>query len=322
MIYFFVFLFSLSLVGLLTRWVKKAPNNRSSHVVPTSCIGGIGVVASLILGLFPHGLLEEHGPLLGVCSLFGILGFIDDLKPISALKRLGIQLFLSFIFLCAFHGHDIFVSATSLIASLVFITWVTFFVNTTNFMDGLNGLTAMTMCVFAFYYLFTSLSIYHPVFMTLIAALLGFFVWNALGKIFMGDSGSYFLGAFFAILPFYYPHETGVFALEHVLSFKAWTWVAGLYGLYLFDVTITLIKRMIQGKNILHPHREYLFHLLHLSGYSHLRVSALYAGIQSVMAVLLYFVGPAIWLYALWALALTLWAIWIYGRAKKTGVLS
>jgi UDP-N-acetylmuramyl pentapeptide phosphotransferase/UDP-N-acetylglucosamine-1-phosphate transferase len=165
-------------------------------------------------------------------------------------------------------------------------------INAANFIDGLNGLLSLSIIItliFAGIWIdfYPPLAILHY---TLIAALLGFFFFNfPEGRIFMGDTGSTFLGltlGFFALMAqqhysvFTHP-ETAIFNKGFVFTLlpMAFLW---------FDVIATLCKRAVAGKRLTEAHREHMIHILFDKGYGHTFVTLLYASCTIFMGYLTY----------------------------------
>ena len=148
---------------------------------------------------------------------------------------------------------------------------VTAVINFTNFMDGLDGLVAGCMAV-----AMTAAAIHllapWPIW-ALVGALLGFLLWNwSPAIVFMGDVGSTFLGAVFAML---------------VLQASSWPEALALLLLatpLLGDALICVPRRLMAGQRVFQAHRLHLFQRLHQAGWPHARVSSLYIAATAVLA--------------------------------------
>ena len=134
-------------------------------------------------------------------------------------------------------------------------------INFTNFMDGIDGLVAGCMLIILLSLYILKVDELLP----LIAGLLAFLLWNwSPSKIFMGDSGSTFLGGiFFGVLLKLHDPITliGVLLISTPL---------------LGDAAICVIKRFFAGKNIFKAHRSHLYQRLQRAGFSHTKVSTIY----------------------------------------------
>jgi UDP-N-acetylmuramyl pentapeptide phosphotransferase/UDP-N-acetylglucosamine-1-phosphate transferase len=169
-------------------------------------------------------------------------------------------------------------SVCLLLLLVVLLIAVTAVINFTNFMDGLDGLVAGSMAV-----AMTAAAIHvaapWPIW-ALVGALLGFLLWNwSPAKVFMGDVGSTFLGAVFAVL---------------VLQASSWPEALALLLVaipLLGDACLCVPRRLIAGQQVFQAHRLHLFQRLHQAGWPHARVSSLYVAATAVLAIALLWGG-------------------------------
>jgi UDP-N-acetylmuramyl pentapeptide phosphotransferase/UDP-N-acetylglucosamine-1-phosphate transferase len=151
--------------------------------------------------------------------------------------------------------------------------WIVAVTNIYNFMDGIDGLAGGQAFVAATWWtafaVAAGMTGVATLALAVAAASAGFLLHNwAPARIFMGDVGSAFLGYTFAVLP--------LFALE-----ERGRWVALLGGAlalwpFLFDGTLTIVRRLLRGENIFRAHRSHLYQRLVIHGYSHAAVSLVY----------------------------------------------
>jgi UDP-N-acetylmuramyl pentapeptide phosphotransferase/UDP-N-acetylglucosamine-1-phosphate transferase len=240
--------------------------NRSSHATPTPTSGGVAVITAffLFLVLSKAPFTMSVITILISAVLISLIGFIDEFREISFKIRLIIQLLISGALLIFILQPSSMLSALYVLLLLILLGG---FTNAFNFIDGLNGMSsggAIVAALFAGLY-FQDLSVYY---LALVPALLGFFIFNVRGKIFIGDVGSLFLGFIFPALLLLKPDQlnSSILVLGH------------LFFLYLSDVSVTIIRRLCAGQSVVLPHRDFFFLRLHRAGFSHLRVSFLYAG--------------------------------------------
>lgn len=273
------FSFVLIKVGIL-----DLPNTRSAHKNPTPKSGGMGILLSFLITLY---LTYKLGfftftfskPLLSIiicASLMGIIGFIDDLRNLSWTTRFLVQLILAInVVTSGVQIEHITFPQTGrielgLFGSFVSVFWIIAFTNAFNFMDGVNGMTAGSalIALIALIFLHNGNSLVSYLIFLMPFAIFGFYIFNfPHGKLFMGDSGSQFLGFFLACLGLYLPISDPDFSQLAIPM---------LFLIFLFDTGLTLVLRLYHKKPILSPHREFLFHLLNRLGWNHFRVSLLY----------------------------------------------
>ncbi|MCJ8275831.1 MAG: hypothetical protein MJK18_03245, partial [Bdellovibrionales bacterium] len=92
-----------------------------------------------------------------------------------------------------------------------------------------------------------------------------FFIWHP-AKIFMGDTGAYFLGFMFAGLALICKVDANISFYSHII----------IFGFFIVDATYTLIMRIVTRQNPFAAHKQFGFHKLMAKGWSHTKVSALY----------------------------------------------
>jgi Fuc2NAc and GlcNAc transferase len=151
-------------------------------------------------------------------------------------------------------------------------------INFTNFMDGLDGLVAGCMAL-ALTVAAIQLAAPWPIW-ALVGALLAFLLWNwSPAKVFMGDVGSTFLGAVFAVI---------------VLQASSWSEALALLLVatpLLGDACLCVPRRLIAGQQVFQAHRLHLFQRLHQAGWPHGHVSILYIAATAVLAIALLWGG-------------------------------
>ena len=288
------------LIPSLRRSLLDQPNGRSSHRQPTPRGGGVAFVlvacfASALAWLVSSSSASAPFPLLAAPLLalpLALVGFLDDRHNLSASSRYGVQLATALVVILVSPLVALSLGQLPLLALLVIA--VTAVINFTNFMDGLDGLVAGCMAV-----AMTAAAIHlqapWPIW-ALVGALLGFLFWNwSPAKVFMGDVGSTFLGAVFALL---------------VLQASTWPEAFGLLFVatpLLGDACSCVPRRLLSGQQVFQAHRLHLFQRLHQAGWPHARVSSLYIAATAVLAIAL------IWGGLPWLIAFTLLELFIGG---------
>lgn len=249
---------------LVRRGILDYPTGRSSHGLPTPRGGGaaqtVGVGAAwATLGLAPGlGILGALG--------FGLLGLVDDFRSQRPSLRLVGQLLLA-----AFTVNAVIVDTGDLIARaltlLCGVVFVTFIVNATNFMDGLNGMSALhglSLGATYFILLIGTSSDWSSIAAIVVGISLAFLPWNmrARNRMFLGDSGSYLLGALFALLAIA-AWESGFSVLVSLAPLT----------IYVVDVGWTLILRSFRRRSPFVAHRGHVYQRISDQGLSHVQSS-------------------------------------------------
>jgi UDP-GlcNAc:undecaprenyl-phosphate GlcNAc-1-phosphate transferase len=224
------------------------PEARRLHKRPVPRLGGVAIylaviVAALILGERRN--FNEFGAILIGATGMSFMGLMDDrwgLRPlIKALAQVlaALLLYANDIYVGTFH-HPV--------ANLVMtVLWVGFVTNAVNFLDNMDGLASgisaiaatffALMCSFSGQYLVGALSI------AVLAACLGFLFYNLNpASIFMGDSGSQFLGFVLAAIGIKLRFPDNV-------EFVTWMIPVLVMGVPIFDTTLVIISRLRRRLN-------------------------------------------------------------------------
>jgi UDP-N-acetylmuramyl pentapeptide phosphotransferase/UDP-N-acetylglucosamine-1-phosphate transferase len=279
LIYFVLFIASVAGVKLFTSVARgkgflDIPNHRSSHSVPTPRGGGVVFIGLWLLYLLGAYFLSTL-PLSIMLSFFvptliiSVISYCDDYMNLSAKLRFSIQA-LAVVLAMIFLGHErlldfslFTLSSVWLILPFVFISLL-WSINLFNFMDGMDGFSAVE-AVFVFsagglLVFIAGASVIAELLWALCALLLGFLVWNKpKAKIFMGDVGSASLGLVVLL--------SGYIAQKYAhVPIVLWFM---LYGVFLFDATITLIRRLLRKERLYEAHKKHAYQRLQQAGWSH-----------------------------------------------------
>ncbi len=259
-----------------------APNERSSHLIPTPKGGGLSffIVFTLITtGLF--WFYPEYDqivkPLLFGGPFVVILGWLDDRYTLSALVRLVVHFFVAIvIYYFVTQGFTVSMNISFLpnffwINFLFCIFFIAWFINLYNFMDGADGLASSTAiagsALMAVVCYINGSSELAMIYCLIAYTVSGFLVFNwTPAKIFMGDTGSYFLGFLFASLALISKAYAGISFYSHII----------IFGFFIFDTTYVLFRRIFRLERVFNAHKMFLFHKLMAQGWSHRKVSAFY----------------------------------------------
>jgi len=167
------------------------------------------------------------------------------------------------------------------------VIWIVFITNAVNFIDGLDGLAAGVSAIMSVSLVFISIRVGEysiALFgIALMGSCFGFLPFNFNpAKIFMGDTGSTFLGFILATLSI-----QGVFKSYAIISFAV---PLLILGLPLFDASFAMLRRVLTGQSPMKADRGHLHHRLMDMGFSQKQtVFILYAisGVLGITAVLL-----------------------------------
>ena len=288
------FVVSLVLSLLLTPLVARAakqlgivdmPSERKVHQQPMPRAGGLAIYLSFYLTFIPVMLmgtkvlnfLYQDVRLIyvvaGGCIIF-VLGLIDDIRGVRAGTKMLVQIFAALVAYAG--GVQIgglqlpMISGVSLgwLSLPATVLWVLLVVNAINLIDGLDGLASgVTFFVCGVLIVLCVISDRFEVAILLTAlagSTLGFLRYNFNpASIFLGDSGSYFLGYMLA-------------TLSMLGSIKGQTAVAILIpmialGIPLMDTIWSSVRRFMLGQRIFNPDKDHFHHRLLKIGLSHRR---------------------------------------------------
>jgi UDP-N-acetylmuramyl pentapeptide phosphotransferase/UDP-N-acetylglucosamine-1-phosphate transferase len=270
--------------------VMDVPNVRSSHAVVVPRGGGVAVMAGILAGVL-SSLLVEPGRsasvgTVGVVVALGVAGFaalglVDDLWRVRA----GVRLVLQVVLAAAVAVAVAVGTSSSWDASLLAVVgciWLVSYVNAFNFMDGINAISAVSAllaaCWFGGLAHHDSEPFVYAASWALAGASLAFLPWNApRARVFLGDVGSYGMGALIGVLAL----------LTAVREHDVWLAVAPLV-IYLVDTSGTLVRRAARREPLLEAHRSHVYQRLLGHGFSHLSAAGvvLLAGVVICLATL------------------------------------
>ena len=218
------------------------------------------------------------------------VGALDDVRSIRSIYKLAAQVMVAvFAFVCGFQIQAIQLPLFGTLQMGVFalpitVFWIVGVTNAVNLIDGLDGLAA-GVTFFAAFTSFVIASISGSVFVALtMAALMGalvgflFFNFNP-ARIFMGDSGSYFLGFVLATTALaggglQQKASTAVSLLVPVLAL----------GVPIFDTLFSMFRRVLERRPIFSADRGHVHHRLLDIGLTHRRAVIFLYGISSLLA--------------------------------------
>lgn len=253
--------------------VVDVPNERSSHSAVVIRGGGLAPLCAIVLGAVFAPTSAPLWILIGLGAAAGLLGFVDDVRSLSARVRFAAQIVLG----ACLGSLVVIVSGSAWWALPVVTILFAASVNMVNFMDGINAISSLYGAVVggSFVVLGVVLSIEWLAVsgaLTGIAFLL-FLPWNLFGsRMFLGDSGSYLLGAL-----------TVSMAVFAVAAGVPWPSAFAPFAIYATDTAFAIGGRLIRGERVWEAHRMHQYQQLVDSGLPHLSVAA-YVAVFSLCA--------------------------------------
>lgn len=288
LIYIIGFIMAFIITLLLTPVSKKlafkvgaiaVPNARSMHKEPMPLAGGTAIVlgfAITVLVLAPTMKNFFIGNYIGLiigCCLITVVGLLDDIYDLNARIKLFFQLLAALI--VVFTGTTIElvtwpwapggVIMLGSMSKIITVIWIIGLTNAVNLIDGLDGLATGVSSIASLCLMFVSILYKEPMVVlltaTLAGACMGFLPYNFNpAKIFMGDTGSTFLGFTLAVIS----------VKGFIKSYTALTLVIAILvlGLPIFDTSFAILRRLIKRQPVMKADRGHLHHRLVDKGYS------------------------------------------------------
>ncbi len=244
------------------------PSARKIHASPVPRMGGVAIFVAVMIALLMfggQGEIRQFAAMLFAAALMSFLGMADDRFNLSAYLRLALQ-FAAALFVW-FSGVRVQLFAVDWLDAVLTMVWIVGITNAMNFLDNMDGLLAGISAVIAAFFLVLAVLNGQTLVATLSAALLGacigFLFWNLNpATVFMGDSGSMFLGFLLACV---------AIKLRFVAQTTAVSWMVPVIamGLPVFDMTLVVISRLRRGRNPLTtPGKDHTSHRIASNGFS------------------------------------------------------
>ena len=278
-------------------------DGRRMHDHPIPRMGGLAIFFGFLLSVVVFMDLDGQmrGMLLGAVIIV-VLGIFDDIYSLRAMFKFVVQIIAALV--AALSGNVIeIVSNPNVFSSDLYwdlgwlavpvtVVWIVAITNAVNLIDGLDGLACGVSAISSMTLLVISLAISDGPVAVLMAALtgacLGFLPYNMNpAKIFMGDTGSTFLGYILAVVSI-----QGLFKLYTIISFAV---PFLMLGLPIFDTCFAFIRRIAHGQSPMHADRSHVHHRLIDMGLNQKQaVAVLYiiSAILGLSAVVLTTSGP------------------------------
>ncbi|HOG47989.1 MAG TPA: MraY family glycosyltransferase [Anaerolineae bacterium] len=298
------------------------PAARKLHSTAIPRLGGVAIYLAFIAALAAFGdrfyIRQLAGIFLGATLVSG-LGLWDDRQSLAPLTKLAGQLAAAAILIAS--GVQVQALHQPALNVLVTVLWVVGITNAMNLLDNMDGLSAGVAATAAtFFLLLAAMSRQYLVGMLaagLLGACLGFLVYNVNpASIFMGDSGSLFLGFMLAAVGIKLRFPANV-------DFVTWMVPVLVLGVPIFDTTLVTVSRLRRRRNPLTtPGKDHTSHRLVALGYTQREAVLILCLISGACGLLATFVTQATTAegYAVGALAaLTglVSLVWLESRVRR-----
>jgi UDP-GlcNAc:undecaprenyl-phosphate GlcNAc-1-phosphate transferase len=293
-------------LAVLVGWLLDEPDaRRKQHEVPTPRAGGLALYAAIlvtfgVLALVPLPVGGSPARAIWVIVALGglmlLVGLYDDIRGLSPRAKLAAQTAIALVAWAAgfrilagwsYDGAGVTLGVLSIPVTVLWIVGVT---NAFNLIDGLDGLAAGIALFATIALAITSLLTGPTDALVLLAVLAGatagFLRYNFNpASIFLGDSGSLFLGSALALLSIHASHKSTA-ALAIAVPIVA-------LGLPMLDTTLVVIRRLVSRQSILKADRRHIHHVLLERGLSPKSAVVLLYGVAGLLGLVsLLFLNP------------------------------
>ncbi len=245
-------------------------DNRRMHKTPIPRMGGLAIFFGFIISILIFGEIDQQlkGILLGSVIIV-VMGIIDDITPLPAKLKFVVQIIAALI--PVYYGVQITcISNPNIFGDNAYwqfgwlsipitVLWIVGLTNAVNLIDGLDGLAIGVSTISGLTMLAIAILVAEPQVAIVMAALvggcIGFMPYNMNpAKIFMGDTGSTFLGFILACITI-----QGLFKFYAVISFVV---PFLILGLPIFDTIFAIVRRVYHGQSPMAPDRSHVHHRL------------------------------------------------------------
>lgn len=287
------FLVSLALTPLVRfaalRWrIGDKPNGRGIHSRLIPHLGGIAIVIGTAVGMSALLADGHHFPIAGVVAAVAgivILGLIDDIKNLRAMQKLVVQVVAALAFVASgffIYTGSVFTDTIPLVSIALTTVFFVGMSSAVNLIDGHDGLAAGVAGIAALGFAVVSYLAAAPVFvavsLALTGACIGFLVFNfPPGKIFMGDTGSMFLGVMLAII------ACGLSLRSP--SFGSFVGICLILGVPILDAILAIVRRVALRSSVFRADNLHMHHVLSQVGFSPRQTLALLYGLQVCLSL-------------------------------------
>lgn len=277
---------------------QEAPIIRWSSVSKPA-LGGLSFYIAFLLSMasfsvfFEPDLIFKHSETLGLLASTAIaflMGLADDAYDTKPLLKFGVQILCGVILILS--GTVIELVSYDWVNYLLTILWVIGIMNSINMLDNMDGITTsvalaiIVICLISLSFQNGFASFDYMVMLGICAALIGFlfFNWHP-SKMFMGDTGSQFLGMFLAYIGIKFLWNGTLYSGENQIVQQI-VQVLIAFIIPIVDTTSVVINRMARGQSPFVGGKDHTTHHLSYLGFSDSQVGFIFLGL-SVLSMLI-----------------------------------
>lgn len=280
-------------LAIRVKAVDVPKDGRRMHDHPIPRMGGLAIFLGFLLSvlLFLDLNAQMRGMLLGAVIIV-VLGIFDDIYSLRAMFKFVVQIIAALVAVLSgnvietLSNPNVFSADPywnlGILAVPATVIWIVAITNAVNLIDGLDGLACGVSTISSMTLLVIALVVSEGNVAILMAALaggcIGFLPYNMNpAKIFMGDTGSTFLGYILAVVSI-----QGLFKFYTIISFAV---PFLMLGLPIFDTCFAIFRRVSHGQSPMAPDRGHIHHRLIDMGFSQKQAVAVLYIISAILGL-------------------------------------
>lgn len=294
--YLLAFFISLFLTPIVIKINKKfdlleKPASGKIHTSAVAKFGGLSIFISSLPFVHYLSFTQEYIYIVYISYIIIILiGVIDDYKPLNAYIKLLLQLCAIVIILVYIYKEGFFKDVSNVLLIIfisIIVLWYLFCINSINLIDGVDslacGISIMILAYMAYLFYLSHEESLAQYCLVLLAAVWGFLIFNfPKAIIFLGDTGSLFIGFNISLLTtIYFLKDPGLERFFIILS---------LCTIPIIDSLFAIVRRVIKGASPFRSDLEHIHHKLYFVGSSANFVVVILFMLQIIITIfLIYF---------------------------------
>lgn len=307
-IFIVCFVFSLLINYILLRFAQTlGMRNREAHqqirwnTDSKPSLGGISfyvvfLFAFIFTIILPHQDAGFNIQIIGILmatTLAFLMGLADDAFNTQPLLKFLTQIFCALIVI--FSGHSIAIFENQFLNYLITIFWVVGLMNSINMLDNMDGISSIVSILACFFMVGVNISLFNTnsysttLNLGVLGALCGFLIFNFHpSKMFMGDTGSQFLGVFLAIMGIDNCWNNPTSPLVNGFPIANIVIMLLVFLLPLSDTITVVINRLREGRSPFIGGKDHTTHHLFFRGLTEKRIALLFFGLGNIAILLAY----------------------------------
>lgn len=268
-------------ISILKKIFDSPNDDRKIHIYNTPNLGGVAIFFTFILVASLQNFTNiNYNYYISSALIIFFIGLKDDLVGLDPAKKFLAQIVSSLIltYFTDIRIHDLkglfgLYEISIPLSIIITIIFIVFILNAYNLIDGINGLAGTLSLLALFFFSFIFLKVGNiflfKISLILIGSIIGFLFFNLKNaRIFMGDTGSLFIGLLLSILTISFINDKSI----QVLYNSKFSLILSFLIIPIFDTIRVFILRIMNGKSPFNADKNHIHHRLLKMGFSHLQI--------------------------------------------------